>query len=222
MKKNRKKIKIKYKNVFKFLICLILIILSIKYILNLSITNIYISGNNLLSDSYIMDVAKISDYPKIITTPNYKIKKLLLKDDDIYKVNVYKKWTKLYIEIEENIPLFYNSNLSSVVMLDKSVRKSNIITPYLVNYIPDTIYSSFVDTMSNVDREILSRISEIEYTPNDVDSERFLLTMSDGNYIYVTLRTFTKVNNYIEMLKQFKGENGILYLDSGEYFEIKN
>ncbi len=222
MKKNRKKVKIKYKNVFKFLLVLILIILGIKFVFGMRVTNIYITGNDSLSDSYIMDVAKISDYPKLIKIPNFKIKKLLIKDENIYDAKVYKKWTKLYIEIEENRHLFYNSKISSLVMLDKTTRSSNITSPYLVNYVPDTIYSSFVDTMVKVDKDILDRISDIEYTPNDVDKERFLLTMNDGNYVYLTLKTFTKINNYVEMLKQFRGEEGILYLDSGEYFEIKN
>ena len=221
MKKNRKKVKIKYKNVFKFLIFLTLIILCIKFVFGVSVTNIYISGNDTLSDSYIMDVARISNYPKLISIPNYKIKKLLIKDSDIYDAKVYKKWTKLYIEIEENRPLFYNSNISSTVMLDKTLRNT-LNTPYLVNYIPDTIYDSFVDKMVEVDKNIINRISDIEYKPNDVDKERFLLTMNDGNYVYLTLNTFTKINNYLDMLKQFRGEEGILYLDSGEYFEIKN
>ncbi len=222
MKKNRKKVKIKYKNVFKFLLVLILIILGIKFVFGMRVTNIYITGNDSLSDSYIMDVAKISDYPKLIKIPNFKIKKLLIKDENIYDAKVYKKWTKLYIEIEENRHLFYNSKISSLVMLDKTTRSSSVTSPYLVNYVPDTIYSSFVDTMVKVDKDILNRISDIEYTPNDVDKERFLLTMNDGNYVYLTLKTFTKINNYVEMLKQFRGEEGILYLDSGEYFEIKN
>ena len=51
--------------------------------------------------------------------------------------------------------------------------------------------------------------------------ERFYLTMTDGNYVYITLSSFNKINNYIEMYKQFQGKKGILYLDAGEYFEIK-
>ena len=122
----------------------------------------------------------------------------------------------------ENRPVFYNSNTSKVVMLDKSERDGDVVTPYLLNYVPDTVYPKFVDAMCKVNPEILTRISDIEYSPNTVDTERFYLTMTDGNYVYLTINNFTRINNYIEMIKQFQNKKGILYLDSGEYFEIKN
>ena len=68
--------------------------------------------------------------------------------------------------------------------------------------------------------DILSRISEIEYKPNDVDTNRFLLSMQDGNYVYLTLSKFKNINNYIEIVRKNKKKKGILYLDSGEYFKV--
>ena len=66
------------------------------------------------------------------------------------------------------------------------------------------------------------KISEIKYDPNDIDKERFYLTMNDGNYVYLTLNKFNKINSYLEIVKSFNDTKGILYLDSGEYFEIFN
>ena len=74
--------------------------------------------------------------------------------------------------------------------------------------------------MGNVEIDVLKRISEIEYKPNDVDTERFYLLMNDGNIIYLTLDDFLKINNYIETLKILNGSKGILYWDSGNYFEL--
>ena len=71
-----------------------------------------------------------------------------------------------------------------------------------------------------VDLDVLERISEIKYDPNDVDSERFLLFMNDGNYVYLTLDRFNNVNSYIDIIKKFGSKKGILYLDSGEYFKV--
>ncbi len=215
-----KKRKIKYKNIFKLLFIVLLIIVIIK-LLSLNITNIYISGNNTIKDIDIINIAKLSDYPKVIKVLNFNVEKRLKMDKRIYDAKVYKKFTKIYIEIVENRPLFYNSNTSHTVMLDGSL-DDNIVTPYLLNYVPDTIYDSFVKAISLVNEDVLSRISEIEYKPNNVDDSRFYLKMNDGNYVYITLYNFNKINNYIEMLKQFKNKKGILYLDSGEYFEIKN
>lgn len=44
--------------------------------------------------------------------------------------------------------------------------------------------------------------------------------MNDGNYVYLTLTSFKKINNYVDILKNFENQKGILYLDSGEYFQV--
>ena len=74
--------------------------------------------------------------------------------------------------------------------------------------------------MSSLDYDTIKRISEIKYDPNEVDEERFLLTMSDGNYVYLTLEKFEVIDNYVDIIKTFNNKKGILYLDSGEYFKI--
>ena len=74
--------------------------------------------------------------------------------------------------------------------------------------------------MQKINKEVLERISEIKYDPNDVDTERFLFMMDDGNYVYITLSKIENINNYINIIKNFNSKKGILYLDSGEYFKI--
>ena len=221
MSKSTKKRKLSHKKIIRFIISVLVILLVVKYCTS-KITNIYIIGSNRLKDNDIIELAGLENYPLIIKTPNFIVKKKLEKSNDIIKAKVYKKGTKIYIEILENRPLFYNSNEGYIVMLDKTKIEGNELTPYLSNYIPDTIYDKFVDAMAKVNEDILKRISEITYNPNSVDEERFYLTMSDGNYVYLTLNNFDRINSYIEMIKQFNGKTGILYLDSGEYFEIKN
>ena len=219
MKKVKRKIK--YKNVFIFLLFVIFIVILITIAINIPISNIYIKGNTILKDQEIIDISGLSDYPSIFKTSKYRVKKNLIKNDYIIDAKVNKKGTKVFIEVKENRYLFYDSNKDAIVTLDKDI-KGNIITPYLVNYVPDTIYDNFKKIIALIDDDVLSRISEIEYKPNDVDNERFYLTMNDGNYVYITLQKFKKINSYIEMLKKFNNKKGILYLDSGEYFEIKN
>ena len=71
-----------------------------------------------------------------------------------------------------------------------------------------------------INPDILDNISEIKYDPDSVDKERFLLTMSDGNYVYITLSKCSNINNYLKYIKEFNNKKGILYLNSGEYFKI--
>lgn len=220
--KKPKKIRIKYKNVFIFISIIFIISYCIFKFLTCNIQNIYIKGNTILSDWEVIKISGLDNYPNSLKNPALFIKQRLDKDDMIISSTVTKKFlSKVYIEIEENRPLFYNSNINKTVMLDKKELDTKDIVPYLINYVPDTIYDKFVTAMSKIDNEVLKRISEIEYKPNDVEKERFYLTMNDGNYVYITIKNIEKINNYINILKQFNNKKGILYLDSGEYFEIK-
>ena len=90
-----------------------------------------------------------------------------------------------------------------------------------MNYVPDDKYDTFISKMALIDKGILGKISDIEYTPNDYDKDRFLLYMDDGNMVYLTLTKFKQINYYNEVLEQLEGRKGILYLDSGNHFQIK-
>ena len=128
--------------------------------------------------------------------------------------------SNITIEIEENLPLFYYVPNKKTILKDGTETESNFSVPTLVNYVPNKVYTSFIKEMEYIDYEIVKRISEIKYDPNEVDEERFLITMSDGNYVYLTLNKFNKINHYVEIIKEFNNKKGILYLDSGEYFKV--
>ena len=91
--------------------------------------------------------------------------------------------------------------------------------PILLNYIPDTKYDSFIKGMNQVTPSIKNQISEIRYYPNTQDEDRFLLYMNDGNYVYITLSKIDNLNKYEEIYNSLEGKKGIIYLDSGNYFE---
>ena len=76
--------------------------------------------------------------------------------------------------------------------------------------------------MSKIYSYSMRQISQIKYDPNDIDKKRFYLTMNDGNYVYLTLNKFERINNYLEIVKTFNNAKGVLYLDSGEYFKLFN
>lgn len=218
----KKKYKIKYQNLVIVFFVVFFLYYLISDFCSKKITNIYIINNSFFSDQEIIEIAQIQDYPNNIKNSCKKIKNRLESNIYIKKANVYKKnITEVFIEIEENRPLFYRSSVNMTVLADGSKVEKKLNAPTLINYVPDTIYDKFVSHMANVDKDILSRISEIEYNPNNVDDERFLLTMTDNNYVYLTLYKFDSINNYINIIKNFD-EKGILYLDSGEYFKIKD
>ena len=90
-----------------------------------------------------------------------------------------------------------------------------------MNYVPNTKYKSLIKQISKIDKDILGKVSEITYVPNEYDKDRFLLYIDDGNSVYLTLTKFKMLNYYNKVLTQLDGKKGILYLDSGNHFQIK-
>lgn len=225
-KKKIKKKKIKLIPFFIFILILVSIGFSIKFFLDRPILNIVVTGNNYLNDDYIISKAKIGDYPSYLLTSTNEIEKDLKKSPYISNVKVDKKFYRVIkISIKENKPLIYDQYNKHIIFSNhKSIDVNEEIDyfriPRLLNYIPKDKYNNFIDSMSLVNNDIMSKISDIEYKPNDLDKERFLLYMDDGNSVYLTLTKIDKINYYNKVLAQLEGHKGILYLDNGNHFKI--
>lgn len=221
-RKVKKKRKLKVRKLFTVIFIFTLILLGLAFLTDVKINNIIVKGNNLYSDWEIIKMAKLDDYPSSLKTLSRNIEKNLEKDNYINEVNIERpSLTKVVINVKENLPLFYYLPIDKTILTDKSETKDNFPVPTVINYIPDKVYSKFLKAISSVDYDIVKRISEIKYDPNEVDEGRFFLTMNDGNRVYLTLNKFTKIDNYLDIIKEFDNKKGILYLDSGEYFEVK-
>ena len=224
-----KKVKVKVAkkriNLKKLIISLLIIIcilLVVDYMIHKPIKNIYITGNSIVSDKEIIKLAKLDNYPPYINTYMIDIKKNLLKNKYIENVQIKRsKFSKIYLDIEEYKPIcIYDDKL----VLSSKEKVDNVYNidyiPYITNNI-DSIYDKFVTKFSQVDPSILLKVSHIEYTPNEVDNERFLLYMVDSNYVYITLSKIEKINKYNSIVSKLENKKGIIYLDSGDYVEIK-
>jgi cell division protein FtsQ len=221
-KKKKKKLKIT-----RILFVILLIYLLVYFLGDstyLKIRNIYVFDNNVLSDQKIIEMAGIGNYPNFYTTTKASIKKRLLKNPYIKSVKVEKKFfNKVEIYVDEYKILFYKRSDKKLVLESKKelvIDKEATNIPILTNYVNEKYYDDFIKAMTKVEDKVLNKISEIEYDPNDVDEKRFLLYMTDGNYVYLTLTKFDKINKYTEILPQLEGKKGVLYLDLGDYFEI--
>lgn len=217
----KKRIRIKFGFISILLSFLFLIGLGIYYIINIKITNIYINGNNYLTDQEVIELAGIQNYPSTFKNASSKIEKELEKNLYIKDAKITKKsFTQVFITVEENKPLFYNQLTTKTILLDGNETTDKFNIPILINNVPDVIYDEFSKKMGELNINVLNKISEIKYTPDEVDDERFLFTMTDCNYVYLTLKNLEKINNYNDIVKQFDNKKGILYLNSGGYFEI--
>ena len=224
-----KKVKIKVTkkkvNIKKIIVVIAIfasVVLGVAYIIHIPIKNIYITGNSLLSDKIIIKEAKLDEYPPFINTFFIDIKDNLQKNDYIKEVKIKRKFpSKIIIEIEEYKPIaIYKNEL--LLSSGKKIQNTSVdYVPYITNDI-ESVYDKFIASFSKVDPDVLLKISHIEYAPNEVDKERFILYMIDSNYVHITLSKIEKINKYNSIVSELEDKKGIIYLDSGDYVEIKN
>lgn len=226
-KKLMKKRKLKLFNLLLMLVIIGSISFGIYLYIQLPIKNIIIKNTTYLSDDYILELANLKDYPGFYKYSKKKIINNIEKSPYIESVIIKRKFYHiLEIDVTEKKPLFYRDSDKKIVFSDRSSISENndfviFRIPRLLNYVPNNIYKDFVNNMKNIDDDILGKVSDIFYDPNDIDKERFLLYMDDGNMVYLTLTKFKMINYYNAVLEQLENRKGILYLDNGNHFQIK-
>ena len=226
---NKKVIKKKKLKIFNFLIFIVVVLLIsffIKILLNVRVRNIYINGNKYLNDDYIIKKASLYYYPKFITYNIFYYQDVLKKDPYIKDVSIKRGFFSIKINIVEKRAVLFNGVSNEYSFNDNTKIKESdsvikFVLPRLLNFVPNNIYRELINSLSKVNDNILNKISDIEYSPNNIDKERFILYMNDGNLVYITLTKFNKISYYDNIYSQLDNHKGILYLDNGNHFEIK-
>lgn len=224
MKRKVKKKKIKIKNVILFLFILALIVIAIFFFSCIPVKGYYIKGNLYYTDDEILKMTELDKYPSFLFTNSYDVSKKIKNNKLIEKIKIKKN---LFLEFDvivyEKKMLFYDMKINKTILDDgQAIDIKNENIPSLINEVPDKkVYCKFLKKMKLINSDTMGIISEIKYDPNDIDKERFLVSMNDGNYVYLTLSKFSKINDYLKISKTLQGKNGILYLDYGNYFLSK-
>lgn len=219
-KKIKKKIKFKIVPILIFIIFGISSYFGIKYLSETKIKNIYIVGNNILSDQEIIELGGIEDYPSFYKTLSKNIKNNIKKSPYIKSVTIKKKFFNvLEINVKEYVPLFL-INKELVLENGQKAPARNVKVPILNNTVKKEIYDKLIKAFLKVKANIRGNISEISYSPTEYDSTRFLLYMDDGNHIYINTGKIENLNFYDEIYPTLENKKGTLYLDSGNHFEV--
>ena len=218
MKKNKKK------KILKILLLVLIIIAFVFYLKELKIKNIYIIGNKTIKDYEIIELAGISNYPKMFSISTRKMINKIKINPLIKNVSIKKNlFGKIIITIEEhNMLLKYEVNNKIYLENGNSITNENDVVgiPSLINIVDDDILKKFLKKLNTIDTNVFSKISEISYAPNSYDKDLFIFLMNDGNYVYITTSKLSNINKYESILVNLDGKKGIIYLDSGNHFEI--
>ena len=208
-----------------FIIVIAIIVFVCLFVLDTKVKNIIITGNNVLSDDEIIELANLTDYPSFYKTLNSSIENGIKENPLVKDVEIDRSFYHIIeINVDEYEILYKREDNGKYVLENKYEITFDSETPYtiprLINEIPNNKLNSFIKYYKRIDLNIREKISEIKYEPNDYDEDRFLLYMDDGNSVYVTITKFERLNYYNDVLPQLDGRKGILYLDSGNHFRI--
>ena len=198
------------------LILLLLIIGAISFscykFIDVPIRSIEVTGNEILSDSEIIKAASLDNDPSFFSVISMLVKNKLKENPYIKDAKVLKEKKVLYIK----------KDTGEKVMTDSvSKDEKEVCAPFLTNEVPAKKQSRFLKAMNKLNKNIICQMSEIKYDPNDIDSDRYYFYMNDGNSVYLTVNKFNKLNKYNTILENIGKQNGTLYLDYGDYFEVK-
>ena len=225
MEKKKAKKKIRFGGILVLILFGYLLFSLVSYLAKMPIKQIEIKNNYYLTDDYIINLLDLNN-KKLLEFSTHRAEKKLNKEDLVITSDVKKNiFGKIVIDVNEEKILFYNWNNKKIILKTEEIdyQDTYLGVPALINYVPSDVYREFVKKYSELDRNIIAMISEIEYDPdklNDVvlDETRFLLRMNDGIKVYVNVYNLKKMNNYLEIydaiLKNNSPKNACLYLDS--------
>ena len=222
MKKKKRHIRLK-SVLFLFLLGYLLFVLGM-YIYKLPVKNIYIKGNNILTDQEIIDAAKLKDYPSIHKYSSHKIKNNIKKLELINSVKVKKNIKgKVTIIVDEAIPLFYYRNDDKIYLSNGKIVANNnkyVGIPILVNYVPKKILDDLTKYFVELNGDVIKQINEIEYSPDEkegvtLDENRFVFRMNDTNTVFIDTLNIAKLNNYQKIIAALEDDvHGFIFLNS--------
>ena len=219
----KKKRHLHFKSVLFILLFGYLLFMAGYYIYKLPVKNIYITGNNILSDQEIIDASKLKNYPSIHKYSSHKIASNIKKLDLVDKVKVRKNfYGKVTIKVTEAKPVFYYRNDNKTYLSNgKSVTDNTYVgIPIIINYVPSKILKDLISSFTELSDDVVKQISEIEYNPDEkegvvLDENRFLFRMNDTNQVYIDTINIAKLNNYQRIVAALEdGVHGYIYLNS--------
>ena len=209
MARKKKKRRLKMSRVLLVLGFLAVLGYGIYLLSQMPVRGFYIVGNTYYTDNEILEKTKLDRYPSYLFTDSINVSMKVRKDKLIKKIKIKHKINGMF-----EVIVYENK-----IMLYDEIKKKSILKDG--TEVDKKIYHKLLIKMEKLNDNIVKNVSEIKDGPNDLDKERFLFSMNDGNYVYATLTKFANINKYLEISNTLGQRKGILYLDYGNYFVPK-
>jgi len=222
----------KNKHLLRWLFLFFLLLAIIAYLKSpiSRVTDIQITGLNLLEEQDIYQKAEIHHNMHYFLIKTSTIEEKLLELKEIKKVEVIKEFPgKCRITILENKPvaMVHQQNGNLVPLLENGYLMNNnkrfFNLPLITNWKDGTRLTALAEQLDKLHPVVLEEISEIQQDASVADQNQLLIMMRDGYKIHIFLDELSKkLNLYpsiIDSLKEKNQNTGELYLLESIRFE---
>lgn len=226
MSETKKKKKVKILNIPRIIVFLLLIYIVVSlgiFVYKEKVHHYEIKGIDYYKEIDIIRKLDLQDYPSFVSINANELKNKLEEDPLILSAKVTYHWNfTIKIEIEENTPIMVIKSSNNVILKNGDqipYDESFGSLPMLLNNTPTESLTLLAESLSKVDKGILYMISEIIYAPYNssnviLDNNRFLLSMSDSNQVYINAKNCDWLNEYLNVIANNRiTEPGTFYFD---------
>ena len=218
--------KVKILNIPRIIVFLLMIYIVVSlgiYVYKEKVHHYEISGVDYYKEIDIIRKLDLQDYPSFISINANDLKNKLEDDPLILSAKVSYRWNfTIKIEVEENTPIMLIKSSNNVILKNGDqipYDESFGSLPTLLNNTPTESSTLLANSLSKVDKGVLYMISEITYTPYNssnviLDNNRFLLSMSDSNQVYINAKNCDWLNEYLNVIANNRiTEPGTFFFD---------
>ncbi|WP_373471535.1 cell division protein FtsQ/DivIB [Carnobacterium alterfunditum] len=189
-----------------------------------------VSGTKEVADQEVIDVSQIKsgdDFWGVFFERKEISKKVFSELPQVKAVEINFSGLNDYtIKIEEHQTVAYlaeDNRYYNILENGKIVNESRKISignpPIFKNFKENEALNTIIVQYQLLNENIQNSISEIEYTPSDIDDHLIRLYMNDGNEVIASIPSFAeKMVYYPDMVKKIGDQKGTFNIEVGAYF----
>lgn len=215
-------------------ICILIIVILLVCILFLNrtakISKISVKGNKTVSQSEIIGLSNLSGKDNYWNLHDEDIKESIKKNKKIKEVNVLKKFpNQIIIDVKEYKTIayevkdnYYYPILENGTMLDKIINNQDkesvpVIKQFTSN--DEDLLKKLISELKTLPIEIQNRISEIHFSPTDIENSQIILYTTDGFTVSSLITDFSrKMKFYPSIIQQLDPkQHPVIHLEDAIY-----
>ena len=228
MVREKRKIEARKKLVKLLIVFFVLIVIIVYFQSDYSkIKELTIKGNLITKKEEIIEWSGFKENDYFLKLRTEKMKEMLEKHGEIQKVTFKRsfpnKMSVTVVEYDQFAYLIKNGKnypvLENAYVLKEESEALNS-SPLLQDFNQDAYLDETVLELGKLPKDILLCISEVQYTPSNIDKNILTLYMNDGMQVLATITKLSNLKYYPEMISNIPdGKKGLLDLQVGTFFK---